>query len=200
MGVPFASRSGFPKFDAPGVLVTYSDASREVKARLTESGFGSWCVLDGTLYYIEGRWEVTEIYLLSINVLEMKAMNMGLFTFLRLAADMNVEITEVCEFCDNMAAMHAAHNGTGHTERMASLVQDRFDMLVHAKVASAVVRIASVDNDLADGLSRGGVYLADALRLAAASGLPIRRVDVPPDIRCTDELRRMLQHVPNAAA
>ena len=196
-GVPFASRSSFPKFDTPGILVTYSDASREVRARQTESGFGSWTVLGDTLYYLEGRWSVPEIYLLSINVLELKAMNMGLFTFYRLALDLEHVVTEICEFTDNTAAQHSAHNGTGHTERMVYLVAERYDMLVHADAATAVVRIASVDNDLADGLSRGGVYLADALRLAAASGLKIRRVIVPPDVRCTDALRRMIQIAPN---
>ena len=196
-GVPFASRSAFPKFDTPGIMVTYSDASREVRARLTESGFGSWCVLGDTLFYLEGRWSVPEIYLLSINVLELKAMNMGLFTFYRLAIGLGHDVTEICEFTDNTAAQHSAHNGTGRTERMVHLVAERFDMLVHADVATAVVRIASVDNDLADGLSRGGVHLADALRLAAASGLKIRRVDVPADVRCTDALRHMIQAAPH---
>ena len=199
-GVPFASRSHFPCFQSPHVMVTYSDASRELRARLTESGFGSWCVLGDTLYYIEGRWTTVEIYLFSINVLELKAMNMGLFTFCRLAASMNLEITEVCEFTDNRAAEFSADRGTARTERMVALVAERYDFLVHAEVASAVTRIATDDNDLADGLSRGGVYLADALRLAAASGLRIRAVDVPDDIRCTIELRRMLAHTPNAAA
>ena len=190
--VPFAFMSSFPSLDEPNVLVTYSDASREILARRTESGYGSWCILGDTLYYIEGRWTVPEIHLLSINVLELKAMNMGLFMFTRLAVHLGMSISESCEFTDNTAAEHSANNGTGHTERMAYLIRERFDYLVSKDIASAVVRITSIDNDLADGLSRGGLFLSDALRLAAASGRRIRRITVTDDVRCTDALRAML--------
>ena len=47
------------------------------------------------------------------------------------------------------------------------------------EVYSAVSRITSVDNDIADGLSRGGTMLQDALRMAAESGLQIRRLVIP---------------------
>lgn len=119
-------------------------------------------------------------------------MNMGLFMFTRLAVHLGMSISESCEFTDNTAAEHSANNGTGHTERMAYLIRERFDYLVSKDIASAVVRITSIDNDLADGLSRGGVFLSDALRLAAASGRRIRRITVTDDVRCTDALRAML--------
>ena len=36
-------------------------------------------------------------------------------------------------------------------------------------ISSACERVTSVDNDIADDLSRGGEQLADALRMAAAA-------------------------------
>ena len=45
------------------------------------------------------------------------------------------------------------------------------------------VLIASDDNDLADGPSRGGGKLADALRMAAASGMRVERLEPDPQWR-----------------
>jgi len=44
-------------------------------------------------------------------------------------------------------------------------------------ISSACERVTSVDNDIADGLSRGGEQLADALRMAAASQLQLVRLE-----------------------
>eukprot|EP00966_Prymnesium_polylepis_P161411 3730404-Prymnesium_polylepis.1 len=52
-GVPLAVRTAFPEPDEPGVLVEYSDASREV-ARADESGFGAWAIIGGEFVYVEG--------------------------------------------------------------------------------------------------------------------------------------------------
>jgi hypothetical protein len=46
------------------------------------------------------------------------------------------------------------------------------------------VRVTSIDNDVADGLSRGGEQLQDALRIARDAGLPLLRLEVPPGWRC----------------
>ena len=43
--------------------------------------------------------------------------------------------------------------------------------------------MTSVDNDVADGLSRGGAMLADALRMMTTLGLRIERVPVEPKRR-----------------
>ena len=43
-------------------------------------------------------------------------------------------------------------------------------------VAASAERVASVDNDVAYGLSRGGTKLADALRMAAAAGYRVQQL------------------------
>ena len=53
-------------------------------------------------------------------------------------------------------------------------------------------RIASEDNDVADGLSRGGDKLANALRIAAGSGLTLKRLQ--PLLKWRDLSR--LQQIP----
>ena len=44
-------------------------------------------------------------------------------------------------------------------------------------VSGACERVASADNDIADGLSRGGEMLADALRMASAAQLQMVRLE-----------------------
>ena len=68
VGVPMASRHSFPS-PSPGVLMPYSDASRE-RASPQSSGFGAWAVLNEEFCYVEGRWLAWELEQLSINVLE----------------------------------------------------------------------------------------------------------------------------------
>jgi hypothetical protein len=60
---------------------------------------------------------------------------------------------------------------------MQQLVRQRFDALDDAGVFSAVERIASVDNDWADGLSRGEERVLDVLRMIRASGLKAVRLE-----------------------
>ena len=95
------------------------------------------------------------------------------------------------EFTDNTAAEHSAERGRPHTERMSALVRDRYHWLSELGVSSTVERVASVDNDVADGLSRGGTKLIDALRIASAAGMPLTRLTVADDIRCLDQLRTL---------
>ena len=59
IGVPFATRRLFPAPGGAGVLTPYSDASKE-EENPTESGYGAWCVIDGTFAYVEGRWTEAE--------------------------------------------------------------------------------------------------------------------------------------------
>ena len=69
-------------------------------------------------------------------------------------------VTHVMEFTDNTAAEHSAERGRPYTERMHTLVSERFHELARLGVHSSVERVASVDNDVADGLSRGGEKLS----------------------------------------
>eukprot|EP00966_Prymnesium_polylepis_P224497 5192416-Prymnesium_polylepis.1 len=58
-GVPLAVRSAFPEPADPGVLVPYSDASRE-QMDPSASGFGAWAIVLGEFVYVEGRWTEEE--------------------------------------------------------------------------------------------------------------------------------------------
>ena len=174
-GVPLASRTVFPMPSDPGVLVAYSDASREIGS--DESGFGAWAVVGGIVYYVEGRWTDTEVQRLDINVLELHAMNIGSFAFLRVAAERGVAVTHLVEFTDNTAAEASVERGKPKSPRLGELVRQRYVALLAAGVPASPERVASVDNDVADGLSRGGTMLADALRTLAASGYPVVRLE-----------------------
>ena len=98
-------------------------------------------------------------------------------------------MTHVIEFTDNTAAEHSAERGRPHTERMHTLVSGRFHQLAQLGVHSSVERVASVDNDVADGLSRGGEKLLEALRIAAGTGMPILELPVAAALRSLEELR-----------
>ena len=186
-GVPLASRLAFPVPSDPGLLVPYSDASRELGS-LLGSGFGAWAVFDDTFFYVEGRWTPTEVARLDINTLELAAMNIGTFTFLREAERRGRQITHVIEFTDNTSAEHAADKGKPRATRLGELVARRYEALLSVNVFGTTERVASSDNDLADGLSRGGEQLADALRMAAATLMPVIRLEAHEEWRDTSYL------------
>lgn len=186
-GVPMASRRVFPA-PSPGVLMPYSDASRELKSPQS-SGFGAWAVINEEFCYVEGRWLAWELEQLSINVLELAARNIGTFTFLDHAEASSCAITHLYEFTDNKAAEYALEFGKPKAPEMQALTQRSYDELFRRGVFNAMQRIASVDNDIADGLSRGGAQLANALRLAAGAGMPLRRLPPQPSWRDLSHLQ-----------
>ena len=186
-GVPLASRSSFPDASDEGVIAPYSDASRELGSP-ESSGFGAWAIVGGVVVYVLGRWLPWELASLSINVLELAAMQFGTFTFVEYAAARGVCVSHCMEFTDNTAAEHSAERGRPHSERMAALVSARFHWLEERGVYSSVERVASVENDVADGLSRGGSKLRDALRIASATGLPLLELVVSPRVRSLEHL------------
>ena len=192
-GVPLAIRTVFPEPTAPGVLVSYSDASREIDAA-EQSGYGAWAIVAKQVVYVEGRWSDEEIAGLDINVLELVAMNIGSFTFMEYAETAGVEVTHLCEFTDNTSAEHAAERGKPRSSRLGELVCDRYDALYAAGVSATTERVASADNDVADGLSRGGQQMADALRIAASAGYPIMRLAPHPRWRDTSALLASRHH------
>ena len=173
-GVPMASRRGFPA-PGPGTLAPYSDASRELKSPET-SGYGAWAIISGVFYFVEGRWLDWELRNLSINVLELAARNIGTFTFLEKARELGVEVTHLFEFTDNRAAELSAEFGRPHTQAMQELVKRAYVELNKLAVYSSMLRIASIDNDIADGLSRGGLAIANALRIASSAGVQVVRL------------------------
>ena len=174
-GIPFATRSVFPDATEEGVLAPYSDASRE----LTDpeaSGFGAWAVIFGVFVYVEGRWLEREVLDLNINVLELAAMNIGSFTFIAYAKSVGMSVTHLFEFTDNTAAEHSTERGKPKSIELGELVRRRYDALYGGGVSATAERVASVDNDIADGLSRGGSKLTDALRMASAAGYKVLRL------------------------
>ena len=178
VGVPLAVRHTFPHAMDGSVLYPYSDASRELDSPRS-SGAGAWCIVGGEFCYVERRWNPWELASLSINVLEYAAMNMGSFAFMQRASELGQHVSHVHEHTDNTAAESVADRGKPKTGPMHSLTADRYLEYLRGEVYSAVSRITSVDNDIADGLSRGGTMLQDALRMAAESGLQIRRLVIP---------------------
>jgi hypothetical protein len=162
LAVPLASQSDFPLSGTHGLLEPYSDPSRE-DSRPEESGFGAWCVFGepsahGTssdhvfgAWYVHGRWSAGECRLLSINVLELFAMQLGTLTFIDKARKLGLHVSHVREFTDNRAAELSAERGRPHTERMSLLIRERYEQLVEMKITPTAARIATEDNDVADG-------------------------------------------------
>lgn len=179
-GVPLASRSSFPSSGDPSVLDSYSDASREQKSA-SSSGLGAWCVIAGDFCFVERRWTDHERRHYSINVLEYAAMNIGSFTFLREARRRGLLVTHIREHTDNTAAEWASERGRPSTREMHVLTERRYDRLRKEGVYAASFRVASIDNDIADGLSRGGDKLQDAIRMAVQAGLTVRRLEPDSD-------------------
>ena len=189
-GVPLASRTVFPMCDDPSTLTPYSDASRE-KGAIDESGYGAWVVMGGLFFYVEGRWSEAEVEMLDINTLELAAMNIGSFTFLEEARRRGISISHLCEFTDNTSAEYAADRGKPAAARLSELITRRYDALYEMGISSACERVTSVDNDIADGLSRGGEQLADALRMAAAAQLQMVRLEAVAQWRDITYLLRL---------
>ena len=181
-GVPLAARFTFPEPTEPGVLAPYSDASRE-QGSIGASGFGAWAIILGTFVYVEGRWLEWEVEELDINTLELAAMNIGTFTFMKYAESVGVAVTHTYEFTDNTSAEHSVERGKPRAFGLSELIQRRYDALLLERVFGAAERIATEDNDVADGLSRGGDQLADSLRIPAALGYELLRLEPDPEWR-----------------
>ena len=178
-----------PLLDA-NTLAPYFDASRELQSPQS-SGFGAWALVGGEFCYLEGRWSAWELRTLSINVLELAARNIGTFTFLEHARHIGVVVTHLFEFTDNRAAELSAEFGRPHAPAMQELIKLAYVELRALNIYSSMLRIASVDNDIADGLSRGGEKLADALRIASSTGVRMRRLAPSEKWRDLSTLRQL---------
>ena len=120
---------------------------------------------------------------LHINALELATMTFAAFTFLAYAASIGFLVTHLLEFTDNEAAEFATDRGKSRAPGMHELVRQRNDELLRLGVTAVSTRVSSVDNDVADGLSRGGERLQDALRIAREANLPLLRLHLPPSWR-----------------
>ena len=188
--LPMASRVTFPDADATGVIVSYSDAARELASPLL-SGYGAWTVLRGTFYYVSGLWTPAELAGYSINVLELAAENMGTFAFIAQARELGMVVSHSLDFVDNTAAEYSADRGSAHVPGMQELVRRRFDALDELGLYSAVERITSSDNEWADALSRGEERMLDVLRMARALGWATKRLYPHGSWRDLSELPRL---------
>ena len=180
-GLPLASRSEFPGASSPTHLVRYSDASRELDLAENHSGAGAWCAIDNTFYYIHWRWSREEIETYSINVLEAHARDVGGNVFLDLGVELGKNFTHTTAFVDNTTAESIAENGKTSTEMLNELNLARLKQLMIRGVHEKNERIASVDNDVADDLSRGEI--AEALRQPQECGMRCVELQVPQRYR-----------------
>ena len=180
-GLPLASRSEFPGASSPTHLVRYSDASRELDLAENHSGAGAWCAIDNTFYYIHWRWSRAEIETFSINVLEAHARDIGGKVFLDLGIELGKNFSHTTAFVDNTTAESIAENGRTSTEMLNELNLIRLRDLMSRNVHELNERIASVDNDVADDLSRGEIR--EALRHPQECGMRCVELQVPQAYR-----------------
>jgi hypothetical protein len=145
------------------------------------SGAGAWCAIDNTFYYIHWRWSRAEIETFSINVLEAHARDIGGKVFLDLGIELGKNFTHTTAFVDNTTAESIAENGRTSTEMLNELNLIRLRDLMSRNVHEKNERIASVDNDVADDLSRGEIR--EALRHPQECGMRCVELQVPQAYR-----------------
>ena len=94
--------------------------------------------------------------------------------------------THSLAFVDNTAAEHVAENGRTTADALHALNLRRQQRLVAEGIHQATARVTSIDNDVADMLSRGDIE--GALRFPRAAGLAVLRLDVDVDMIETESL------------
>jgi hypothetical protein len=176
LGVPLASRYTFPT-GSDTTVVHYGDASREPD-NLASSGAGAWSVIAGVFVYVEWRWSADVLRRFSINVLETVVKDVAARVFVAYARSKGLAATHSLAFTDNSTAEHVAERGRASTAALHALNAARQRWLVEHRVSQRSERVASVDNDVADLLSRGDI--AGALRFALSNNLPVSRLAVDP--------------------
>ena len=183
-GLPLATRWDFPVSSAT-TIVHYGDASRE-ETDPSASGYGAWAVVGATFVYFEGRWTARQVSRFSINVLETVTKDAGTFTFLTYARSVGLCPTHSLAFVDNTAAEHVAENGRTTADALHALNLRRQQRLVAERIHQATERVTSVDNDVADMLSRGDIE--GALRFPRAARLAIVRLEADAAMIETESL------------
>ena len=102
------------------------------------------------------------------------------------ARSVGLDTTHTLAFTDNTTAESIAERGRTQVEALHALNARRQQYLVAFGVHEATERVTSVDNDIADHLSRARVN--DALRFPTALGLTTHRLIIPSAIRSTHNL------------
>ena len=179
-GLPLASRYDFPAVSSDDHIIEYHDASRELDSP-EPSGYGAWTVIRDVLYYILGEFTEDEIREYSINVLESATRDMATFTFVAFARSIGCSARHTTGYNDNTCAEFNAEFGRPGTPLLHAMLLRRQERLLSMGLHAANERCASIDNDVADLLSRG--RLDEALRHAEANGIPAQRLHVGDDLR-----------------
>ena len=163
----------------------YGDASHETNDPAA-SGYGAWAVIlvepDKPLFvYIVGRWTVHETAHYSINVLECAVKDWAATCFIRYARSCGLAATHSLAFTDNSTAEATAEFGRTIKPGLFALNKRRQEWLLRQGVHQSTERVASVDNDVADLVSRGRI--ADALRFPEECNIPTKRLELLPSER-----------------
>ena len=104
---------------------------------------------------------------------------------MRLASEeLNLTFTHVLAFIDNSTAESVNEFGRASTEGLHELNERRQRFNVEQKLHQASERVASVDNDIADLLSRGDVE--EAPRFARDAGLEQKELELSAAERSLD--------------
>ena len=155
--------------------------SREPDKPASHSGFGAWCVVRKTFIYIEGRWSSHEVNSYSINVLETHAKDMFAAVAIPHVRSMGGAVTHSLAFVDNTTAQHVPENGRTQVAAINELNLRRQQLITSLEVHEATERVASVDNDVADLLSRGDIE--EALRFPRYYNLETVQLSITASIR-----------------
>jgi hypothetical protein len=147
-------------------------------------GYGAWCVRHRVLYIVDGLWEPEELDVLSISVLE----SVVSFWATAIFADVAPRVTHLLEFSDNSGTEWSMRRETPSARLMQIVAARRSQFLRQRGLFSRVCRVASADNSWADCLSRQ--KRERVLREAAALGLRVVALPVPPSLRDTHWLTR----------
>ena len=107
--------------------------------------------------------------------------------FLDYVDENGITITHAMAYVDNSTAESIAERGHSSADGLNHLELRRQEELLRRKVHETSERVSSIENDVADWLSRGRI--ADALRVAVALGLTPVKITIPDE-------RRSLQGTP----
>ena len=190
-GIPLATRYSFPSASSPTHLIEYHDASRN-PSHEEPSGWGAWGIIEApaerVFAYIYGEWTWQEVDKHSINVFESKTRDMAVFTFVEYAKTLGCDITHTTGFNDNTCAQFNAEFGRPGTELLKDMLQERYDRLQKLNIFAANERCASIDNTIADDLSRGAIEAA--LAVPRLHGIKTVRLHVKSELRAFPRQRR----------
>ena len=182
LAVPLASRHSFPFADSEHLLVDFADASglsRPGEVAEGEPGYGAWTVRRRVLYIVHGLWTRAELDVLSISVLEFLISYWADVIF----SEREPQVSHLLGFSDNSGAEWSMRRETPAAELMQRVSARRSAYLQQHGLYSRVSRVATSENHWADWLSRQRV--AEVLREAAALGLAVVHLQVPPGLRDT---------------